>query len=124
MKSIFLVSVVLLTLLIFLSCIKPKNVYNYKYAKCDGLLTKTGVYLDSLKVGEIKSIDLLQSANYCYGKIEFTGEFKVYSDMEFSCKESLVGNSLVQVSVVERQTKKLLNPETDTLIILDVVGLR
>lgn len=118
MQKFFLAG--LFIILISFKCnkkIKEPLYYNYKVANCESLETGSKLFLDTLQVGSIKTIETPSSLEYCFGKIEAIENFKIYSNMEFKLEKQFIGSTVIQVKINPLKPSKLLDNKRDTVIV-------
>lgn len=96
---------------------KESLYYKYKISNCQSLETGNKIVLDTSQVGSIKSIEVPISMEYCYGKLEITKSFKIYSNMEFRLEKNFIGSTVIRINVDKRKPSRLLDITRDTVII-------
>jgi hypothetical protein len=98
-------------------CTKTSQSFNFKLLNCEEVLSGTSIYLDSVKVGEIESVEFDSSLTFCFGKLKFNDKFQVYSNMEFYNELSLIDQPVIVIKVNSNKARRLLSPNADTILV-------
>lgn len=99
------------------SCANSKKYVAFDYEVYDfkDILTEEPVYLDSVKIGKIKSINYDSTTKKCYGKLNIMKANKLYSNMIFTHQVPFIGFPSIKITVDKNMPGTLLNPGKDKI---------
>lgn len=112
-------NIAILTFIIFIitSCANSRKyvAYDYEVYEFKDILTEEPVYLDSVKIGKIKSINYDSSNKRCYGQLSIAKASKLYSNMTFTHEVPFIGFPFITITINKAITGTRLKPKKDMI---------